>query len=478
MSENINYLTTIGLEVHVQLKTKTKIFCGCSVDAESAPNTNICPICLGYPGALPALNETVVKYGIMTGLMIGSEINLYSKFDRKSYFYPDMSKNFQTTQFDLPICEGGSIDIELEDGTKKSIGITRIHLEENAAKNFHLAKMSGVDFNRAGTPLIEVVTEPEIESSEEAYAFLQAIRQIVVYTGVSDCNLELGQLRCDVNCSVRPEGQVKLGERTEMKNLNTFKGIYNALNYEIERQKDVLRSGGKVNQETRRWDPDAGITTVMRTKEDAHDYRYLPEPDLMPMVFDDAYLEELRSTLPEMPAKRRKRFEVDYSLPSYDAGVLVAEKPIADYFEAAAKLSKNPKLVSNYMMTEMLRILSETEKDISEVIITPAALANLSNLVDAKTINSNTAKKVFDILFNEGGDPGKIVKKNGWAQVSDTGAIEGFVDEAIAANPKSVEDYKAGKVAAIKFLVGQVMRFSKGKANPQLAESLLLEKLQ
>jgi aspartyl-tRNA(Asn)/glutamyl-tRNA(Gln) amidotransferase subunit B len=475
---DVNYLTTIGLEVHVQLKTKTKIFCGCSVDSEAAPNTNVCPVCLGYPGALPALNETVVKYGIMTGLMIGSKINLYSKFDRKSYFYPDMSKDFQTTQFDLPICEGGSVDIQLEDGTTKSIGITRIHLEENAAKNFHLAKMSGVDFNRAGTPLIEVVTEPDIESPEEAYAFLQAIRQIVIYTGVSDCNLELGQLRCDVNSSVRPEGQEKLGERTEMKNLNSFKNIYNALKYEIERQKDVLRSGGTVSQETRRWDPDAGVTTVMRTKEDAHDYRYVTEPDLMPMIFDDEYLEELRRDLPELPAKRRERFEKEFSIPAYDAGVLIADKAIADYFEEAAKQSKNPKLVSNLMMTEMLRILSDTEKNISEVLITPKALAKLSNLVDAKTINSNTAKKVFTILFEQGGEPESIVNDNGWAQVSDTGAIESFVDEAIAANPKSVSDFKAGKIAAVKFLVGQVMRFSKGKANPQLAEKLLLEKLK
>jgi len=475
---DVNYLTTIGLEVHVQLKTKTKIFCGCSVDSEAEPNTNVCPICLGYPGALPALNETVVKYGIMTGLMIGSKINLYSKFDRKSYFYPDMSKNFQTTQFDLPICEGGSVDIELEDGTKKTIGITRIHLEENAAKNFHLAKMSGVDFNRAGTPLIEVVTEPDIESPEEAYAFLQAIRQIVIYTGVSDCNLELGQLRCDVNSSVRPEGQKELGERTEMKNLNSFKNIYNALKYEIERQKDVLRSGGTVYQETRRWDPDTCVTTVMRTKEDAHDYRYLPEPDLMPMVFDEEYLEQLKKELPEMPAKRRERFEKEFSIPAYDAGVLVAEKAIADYFESTAKMSENPKLVSNLMMTEMLRILSEEEKDISEIKITPEALAKLSNLVNAKTINSNTAKKVFEILFEEGGIPESIVEKNGWAQVSDTGAIEKFVDEAIATNPKSVSDFKDGKVAAVKFLVGQVMRFSKGKANPQLAEKLLLKKLK
>jgi aspartyl-tRNA(Asn)/glutamyl-tRNA(Gln) amidotransferase subunit B len=475
---DVNYLTTIGLEVHVQLNTKTKIFCGCSVDADAAPNTNVCPICLGYPGALPSLNETVVKYGIMTGLMIGSKINLYSKFDRKSYFYPDMSKDFQTTQFDLPICEGGSIDIQLEDGTTKAIGITRIHLEENAAKNFHLAKMSGVDFNRAGTPLIEVVTEPEIESPEEAYAFLQAIRQIVIYTGVSECNLELGQLRCDVNSSVRPEGQKELGERTEMKNLNSFKNIYNALKYEIERQKDVLRSGGTVSQETRRWNPDTEVTTVMRTKEDAHDYRYVTEPDLMPMVFDEEYLEKLRKDLPELPAKRRERFEKEFSIPAYDAGVLIADKAIADYFEVAAKQSKNPKLVSNLMMTEMLRILSETEKSISEVLITPEALAKLSNLVNAKTINSNTAKKVFTILLEKGGEPESIVKENGWAQVSDTGAIESFVDEAIVANPKSVSDFKAGKIAAVKFLVGQVMRFSKGKANPQLAEKLLLEKLK
>lgn len=475
---DIKYLTTIGLEVHVLLKTKTKMFCGCPVDSEADPNTNICPICLGYPGALPAVNETAVKYGIMTGLMIGAKINKYSKFDRKSYFYPDMSKNFQTSQYDLPICEGGKVDIKLEDGTEKSIGITRIHLEENAAKNFHLAKMSGVDFNRAGTPLIEVVTEPEIESPEEAYAFLQALRQIVVYTGVSDCNLEQGQLRCDVNCSVRPVGQKELGVKTEMKNLNTFKGIYNALEYEIERQKDILKNGGTVIQETRRWDPDAGVTTSMRSKEDAHDYRYLPEPDLMPMVCDDAYIEELRASLPELPSERKNRFVKEYSIPEYDAGVLVAEKAIADYFEKAAKNSKNPKSVSNLMMTEMLRVLSETEKNIDEILITPEALAKLTNMAADKVINSNTAKKVFDILFEKGGDPEKIIKENGWAQVSDTGAIEGFVDEALAANPKSVEDYKSGKTAAVKFLVGQVMRLSRGKANPQLAEQLLLEKLK
>ncbi len=472
----MQYLHTIGLEVHVQLKTETKMFCGCGTVYGAAPNTNVCPVCLGYPGAMPVMNRNAVRDTILTGLMIGSEISTYSKFDRKSYFYPDMPKNYQITQYDKPFCVGGSVEVDLE-GQKKLIAITRIHLEEDVAKSMHFHKSSGVDFNRAGVPLMEIVSEPDMQNAEEAFAFLQALRQIVRYVGVSDCNLEEGNMRCDVNCSVRPEGQTELGTKTELKNLNTLKGVYNAIKYELGRQVEVLSSGGTIQQETRCWDVDAGVTESLRSKENAHDYRYFPEPDLMPVVLTAKQIEDWRKELPELPRHRRERLVLEYGLPDYAAGVIVADKHVADYYEEAAALVSNPKAVSNWIMTEMLRLLGEREMDIEDVKITPAALAGIVKLVDSDAINSTKAKEVFAELFDNGGDPEKIVKEKGMGQVSDQSAIEELVDQAISENVKSAEDYKSGKKAALQYIVGQVMRLSKGKANPKMVGAMISEKL-
>jgi aspartyl-tRNA(Asn)/glutamyl-tRNA(Gln) amidotransferase subunit B len=473
----MNYLTTIGLEVHVQLKTRSKMFCGCSAQYGAPPNTHVCPVCLGYPGAMPAMNEEAIRLTVLTGLMIGSRISEYSRFDRKSYFYPDMPKNYQISQYDRPLCVGGAVEIEAGGGVKR-IDITRIHLEEDVGKNMHFQTTSGVDFNRAGVPLMEIVTEPELSSPEEAFEFLTALKRILLYGGVSECNLEEGNLRCDVNCSVRPEGQRELGTKTEMKNLNTFRGVLNALRHEAARQAEILGRGGAIAQETRRWDPDAGVTSAMRSKEEAHDYRYFPEPDLMPVALARETDERWRAGLPELPRHRRERFMTEYGLPEYDAGVLVADKEVADYFEEAARLSPHPKTVSNWIMTEMLRLLSERETAISRVAITPRALADLVALVESKTLNSNTARELFAVLFEEGGDPGRIVRERGLSQVSDGEAIARLVEQAIAQNPKSVEDLRGGKKAAAQFLVGQVMRASRGKANPQMVASILEERLR
>ena len=470
------YKTTIGLEVHVQLRTRSKMFCGCATSFGAAPNTHVCPVCLGYPGAMPAMNEEAIRLTVLAGLMLGSRIGRYSKFDRKNYFYPDMPKNYQITQYDRPLCEGGSVEIDVG-GRTKTVGITRIHLEEDVGKNIHMPGRSGVDFNRAGIPLMEVVTDPDLESPEEAFAFLLALKQIMLYARVSECNLEEGNLRCDVNSSVRPEGQQQFGTKIEIKNLNTFKGVFQAVKYEIARQIEVLSAGGTIVQETRRWDVDAGVTFAMRSKEYAHDYRYFPEPDLMPVALRDEQIERWRSELPELPRQKRERFAGQYGLPAYDAHVLAADKAVADYFEAAAARSSNPKAVSNWVMTEMLRLLAEREQDIRDARVTPAALAELVELTETKAINSNTAKEVFAILFEQGGSAQSIVRERGWAQVSDTGVVEAFVDQAIAENAKSVEDYRKGKAAALKFLMGQVMRLSKGKANPELATEMLRKKL-
>jgi len=472
----MKYLTTIGLEVHVQLKTHSKMFCSCSAAYGAPPNTHVCPVCLGYPGVLPVMNEEAIRLTVLTGLMIGSRISDYSKFDRKSYFYPDMPKNYQISQYDKPLCIGGTVRIEVG-GHTRDIEITRIHLEEDVAKNMHFLSTSGVDFNRAGVPLMEIVSEPDMTSPEEALAFLLALKQILLYAGVSECNLEEGNVRCDVNASLRPEGQKELGTKTEIKNLNTFKGVYHALQQEVARQTETLQSGGTIQQETRRWDVDTGATYTMRSKEDAHDYRYFPEPDLMPIVLSREQVETWRAGLPELPRNRRERFVAQYGLPEYDAGVLVADKAIADYFEEAARLTSNAKAVSNWVMTEMLRLLTEREMDIRSARIEPKALAELIKLVDKKVINSPTAKELFAVLFEKGGDPAALVAQQGLGQVSDAGAIEAFVDQAIAANAKVVADYRSGKKAAAQFLVGQVMRLSKGKADPQQVTAILERKL-
>ena len=471
-----DYIPSIGLEVHVQLKTRTKMFCACPAHEEGTPNVAVCPVCLGLPGALPTMNREAIRKTVKVGLMIGSTISLRSTFDRKNYFYPDMPKNFQISQQAAPLCIGGSVEIEVG-GQKKTIRVNHIHQEEDAAKITHLENSSEIDYNRASTPLMELVTEPDMSSPDEAIAFLTALKEMLIYAGISDCNLEMGHMRCDVNSSVRPAGTDKLGVKCEIKNMNTFKGIHRALEYELERQVETLRKGGKLVQETRRWDDVAGITLPMRSKEYAHDYRYFPEPDLPPVVLDAATVEAWRAELPELPAAKRARFIATYGLPEYDAGVITADQAIAGYFEAAAKQSKNYKAVSNWVMGELLRALGEKGQGIAEAKISPEALAALIALVDAKTINMPAAKEVFQVLFENGGDPAAIVKQKGLAQVSDTGAIDGFAEQAIAANEKVAAEFRAGKEAALMFLVGQVMKLSRGKANPQLAAEALRRKL-
>ena len=470
------YISTIGLEVHVQLKTKSKIFCGCPNGFGGEPNTQVCPVCLGYPGALPVVNEEAIRLTVRAGLMIGSKINPYSKFDRKNYFYPDMPKNYKISQYDKPLCLGGSVEIETGVG-RRAVGITRIHLEEDVGKSMHFGTSSGVDFNRAGSPLMEIVTEPEIGSPDEAYAFLTTLREILLYAGVSECDLEKGHLRCDVNCSVRPEGQTELGTKIEIKNMNTFKGVHRALQYELARQAAVLEQGGAIRQETRRWDDEAGVTEAMRTKEYAHDYRYFPEPDLMPIVLPSEQIEAWRATLPERPAVRRARLIRDLGLPEYDAGVLVAEKAIADYFEETARLCGEPKAASNWIMTTLMELLTAKKMSIQQASITPAQVAEIIQLTKKNTISVAVGREVFRAVFETGESPAAIVEKKGLAQVSDTGALEALVAQAVAEHPGPVADYRAGKKAALQFLVGQVMRRSKGKANPQMVLEMLQKNL-
>ena len=474
----MQYEAVIGLEVHVQLKTKSKMFCGCTTEFGAPPNTQVCPVCLGYPGVLPVMNEEAVSKTILTGLMIGSKVAGFSKWDRKSYFYPDMPKNYQISQYDLPLCAEGAVEIKLDGGTTKVIGVTRAHLEEDVAKSTHFETTSGVDFNRAGVPLMEVVSEPDMSSPDEAFAYITALKEILISGGISDCDMEKGQLRCDSNVSVRPVDQKELGEKVEIKNMNTISGIRRALAYEIQRQTAALQKSEKVSQETRRWDDAAGRTFVMRTKEYAHDYRYFPDPDLMPVVVSEEMITGLRKLLPELPQAKRQRFIKQYGLPEYDAGVLVADTVLAAYYEKAAATSKNPKAISNWVMTELLGKLAEVRKPIGECAIQPDHLAELVALVDGGQINGKIGKEVFVEMFDTGKSPGLIVKEKGLVQVSDTGAIEGFVSEAIARNPKSVADFKAGNEGAINFLKGQVMKLSKGKANPQLVGEILQQKLK
>ncbi len=470
------YLVTIGLETHVQLRTATKMFCGCSLQFGAEPNTNVCPVCLGYPGALPVMNREAIRLTVLSGLMLGCEISRHSTFDRKNYFYPDMPKDYQISQNVRPLCLGGGVEIRTARGGKR-VRINHIHLEEDAAKINHYARFSGVDFNRSGTPLMEIVSEPDLSSSEEAMAYLQALKQILLYAGVSDCNLEEGNMRSDVNISVRPEGQEKLGTKVEIKNMNTFKGICAALEYEVARQLSVVTRGGSIVQETRRWDPDLGETQPMRSKENAHDYRYFPEPDLVPVELDAGMIDEWRAALPELPSARRARMAAEYGIPEYDAAVLAEDKANADFFEAAARLCGQGKAVSNWFMTEIMRLLAETGTTIASSALTPAALAELVGLVDSGVINGPTAKELLPEMFREGGMPGALVAARGLAQVSDEGALSALVAQALSENPRSVADYRAGKKAAAGFLVGQVMKLSKGKADPKLVGKLVAARL-
>ncbi|NNJ71412.1 MAG: Asp-tRNA(Asn)/Glu-tRNA(Gln) amidotransferase subunit GatB [Kiritimatiellales bacterium] len=472
----MKYEATIGLETHVMQKTSTKMFCACKYEYGAEPNTHVCPVCLGYPGALPVMNEKAIELCCKAGLLLGCEINPYSKWDRKNYFYPDMSKNYQITQADEPLCLGGHIELDV-DGEMKTFTLERIHQEENAAKNTHIAGASLVDYNRAGTALMEIVSNPCMSSAADALAYMTAVKQIMQYGGISDCDQEKGQMRSDVNVSVRPVGQKELGSKVEIKNMNSFAFIVQAIEYEIDRQIRVLESGGTVDQETRGFDSDRGETFIQRTKEDAHDYRYFPEPDLMPVKIAAKEIEQWRSELPELPSQRRERYVAELGLPEYDAGILTADKDISDWFEQVMKHTQNAKAVSNFIMGEMMRLLSEHGLSISESKITPEKLAEIIALIDAKAISTGAGKQVFETIFIDGGEPKAVIEEKGLAQVSDDSALEGWADEAISSNPKPVEEYKAGNAASINFLMGQVMKASRGKANPGAVMQMLKQKL-
>ena len=489
----MEFENTIGLETHVQLKTNTKMFCSCLLKTGCEPNTNVCPVCLGYPGALPVMNKEAVKLTVMSGLMLGCEINRHATFDRKNYFYPDMAKDYQISENGNPLCLGGGVEITRADGTKKLIRINHIHLEEDAAKINHYAATSGVDFNRGGTPLMEIVSEPDMESADDAIAYLTALKEMLVYAGVSDCNLEEGNMRSDVNISIRPktgdgalptkaDGSIdfaQLGTKVEIKNMNSFSGIHAALVYEAKRQRACLAQGVPIVQETRRWDPEALETASMRTKENAHDYRYFPEPDLVPVELSEAQVAEWGALLPEKPELRRARMVEQYGLAEYDADVLSQHKANADYFEAAAKGldKKTAKLLCNLFLGDVMALLNASGKAIGDCAMRPAALAALVKLAAAGTINGPTLKELLPEIFETGGDPEAIVKERGLGAVSDAAALEAFVDQAIAANPGPVADFKAGKKAAAGFFVGQVMKLSKGKADPKLVGALVAKKL-
>jgi len=471
------YEPVIGLEVHVQLLTKSKIFCGCSTRFGDAPNTNVCPVCLGLPGTLPVLNKRVVEMASLASLAIHCTVHEHSRFARKNYFYPDLPKGYQISQYELPLATGGWIEVEHQGG-KKRIGITRLHLEEDAAKNLHegfseSATKAYIDYNRCGTPLCEIVSEPDMRTPEEAYAYLTTLRQILLYTGVSDCNMEEGSLRCDANVSVRPRGAKEFGTKVEVKNLNSFRFLQKALEYEIERHIGVLESGGRISQETRLWNQTAGRTDSMRSKEKAHDYRYFPEPDLLPVHVSAAWREEIRRALPELPEAKRARFVSAYGITPYDAEVLTGSRALADYFESAVKSGAPAKSAANWMQTELLRRLNDSGKEIDAGPVSPAALAELLKLLESGQITGAIGKKVFAAMFDSGRDAAEIVAAEGLAQISDTSAIEQAAREVIAKNPDNVAKYKSGNEGVFKFFVGQVMRATRGQANPQAVNDIL-----
>src|SRR5579862_1114565 len=463
----MEYEAVIGLETHVQLKTKSKMWCGCANEFGAPPNTQVCPVCLGLPGVLPVANEEALRLTTLTGYLLNCTITPYAKFDRKNYFYPDMPKNYQITQYDKPSTLNGYVDFEFE-GELSRVRITRAHLEEDVGKNFHFERNSGVDFNRAGVPLMEIVSEPDITSADMAYEYLCALKDILVYGGVSDCDMEKGMVRCDVNVSVRPKGQTELGAKIEIKNMNSFSGVRKALEYEIPRQIEVVSRGGKLLQSTRRWDDIAGITEEMRTKERAHDYRYFPEPDLMPFQPTESWLQEVSQRVVELPLARKQRFIRDYLLPASDAQTFVWDVPLGNYFETIARQAKNPKAVANWIINNLRAKLTESNSALSNLKFSSAGINELVDLVDSGKISSKIAQEVFAEMFQTGDPPARIVERKGLAQVSDTSALEQFCDQAIAANPGPVADFRSGKAAALNFLKGQVMKLSKGKANPAL----------
>lgn len=477
----MKYETVIGLEVHCELKTESKIFCGCSTKFGAEQNTNVCPVCLGLPGVLPVVNEKVVEFAVRAGLALNCQILPFSKFDRKNYYYPDLPKNYQTSQYDLPIAVNGYLDIEVNGETKR-IGITRIHMEEDAGKLVHSGTISNseyalVDYNRTGVPLIEIVSEPELRSPEEAKAYLEKMRSILQYIDVSDCKMEEGSLRCDANISLRPMGTETFGTKTELKNLNSFRSVQRALEYEVERQTEVLEDGGRIIQETRTWDEAKGVTRSMRSKEQAHDYRYFPEPELVPIVVDPAKVESIRAQLPELPDARKARIMADHGLSAYDAETITASRAMAEYFDATVKAGADAKAAANWLMGDVSKHLNATNTPIENCPVSAANLAGLIALITKGTISGKIAKTVFESMWESGKDADTIVKEQGLVQISDEGAIIAIVDGVIAANPQSVADFNAGKEKAIGFLVGQVMKQSKGRANPELVNKLLRERL-
>ena len=479
----MKYEAVIGLEVHVQIRTASKMFCSCANKFGAEPNTLVCPVCLGYPGTLPVPNRAAIKAAVKAGLLMNCTIAKFSKFDRKSYFYPDLPKNYQISQYDMPFCTGGKMHLS---GTgfsgealpDKDIGITRIHLEEDPAKLTHFAHGSGADFNRAGVPLLEIVSEPDMRSADEAYAYLTNLKEIMRYGEISDCDMEKGQMRCDVNVSLRPVGTEKFGTKIEMKNLNSFRAVHRAIESEIERQAALLDAGTVLKQETRGWDDDLGDSYLMRTKESAHDYRYFPDPDLMPVTFTDEDIEAIRQELPELPEAKRARFVNDYGLTAYDAEVLTGDRKLASYFDAAAKDAKNPKAAANWIISGLLSLTGSAKVAIDECPVTPAMLAELVNEVESGKINGKTAKDLLPEMFESGKSAGKLIEEKGLTQVSDSGAIAGIVTQALEANPKQVGEFKAGNERVLQYLVGQVMKLSKGRANPGLVIAELKKQLQ
>lgn len=474
----MQYEAVIGLEVHAQLLTKTKIFCSCSTQFGAEPNTQVCPVCLGMPGVLPVLNKKAVEYTIKTGLVMNCKISPYNRFARKNYFYPDLPKGYQISQYELPICENGYLEIKV-DGKKRKIRIKRIHLEEDAGKNIHdPSGYSFVDFNRTGVPLMEIVSEPDIRTPREAALYMKKLRTILRYLGVCDGNLEQGSLRCDANVSVKPAGSKELGVKTEIKNINSFRYVEKALEYEIKRQIKLLENGEKIIQETRLWDSQTGTTQSMRSKEEAHDYRYFPEPDLVPVIVSEEWIEKIRKELPELPDQKFERFVKEYALPEHDAEILTEEKALAEWFEEAVKLGGKPKEVANWIMVELLRLLNEEGKEITECAITPAQLVEVINLVEKGTINRNTAKDVFEEMYKTGKNAQRIVKEKGLTQISDEAVIVEIIKEVINKNPKEVERFKSGEEKLLGFFIGQAMKLTKGKANPKLVNNLLLKILK